>query len=1433
MAPLLQSVLFGRRRRLTAGTRKRGRRPQGGQPAVEGLESRAMLAADDVLVGLVGNRVVLTLDPQGAAISNLSTTYDASAGRLTIIAKTAGALALAAPVAGISVDTVADTITVDLKTITKFAGLSILGGAKTDSVTIGPGGVNLAAVGRGAAAQGLLIDTGAGVGDGIVLAGPIVAKGVGDVSLTTQGEGVMHGIQLASEVTTARGSQVFGGGVTLLNGVALQAGGDISFSSTIDGFGRLRLTAGRAITMAGDVGSSLPVQGITVAKAGRVLVGGGLVLDGSGAAPGASGFVIGANVHNVVFSATSAARTISGFDGAGIRFAGGSNGSRITGVTSTGNGVGLLVGAGLYRGSVVSGSSFSDNVGDGVSVGSARGLTIGGRAPGAGNEIVSNGGFGIAATGRCAGSLVVGNEIGGNAVGQLRNYLASTLSGTLVTQNGTGLLLRLDDVGRAAYRAEKARSYSFDVGVESFVVSAGSTGWLDSRTATLDIEATVGFMVPPPGAVTPAGMQRTVLGQNRLATSLTPWKTLPGIEFAKSVQHVGSDSYGRHYRATVGLSTFAGMLPLADLQAAPGIGRDASPVPVDVWVNAQGTVSRIAAAFAGGAFVMSLRGQGGTGFVPALAAPQPAVAHAAAVPAVAAAGFSVGSVAPQLPGYSRGVSGVRTGSSTLVVPYGTGVVVPADWYFPTQVDGTVQPQGVIWLQHASGSTGGPLAGLAADLARQTNSIVVTPSLPTTMNWSLAGDPARRAVASLFEGDRSALVGSATAAGFAGDSGVLTGKFVLAGHSAGGGFVTAVAADYAAQNPASTDLIGVIMEDGVSRGAFDGSGSFAAQVAELDARSIPVYQVAAPAQLWNAYGATTNALVAVNPGRFRGVVLTGGSHVDAIVGGSPSVDTVAQQVTAPSLPGNAAAARTLTAGWISDLYAGVAPDAPAFGFYAAANHPILMGDAAATPLPSAAANIWSADERRLNAELAALGGLTGFEPGPAVNSGDNGLSGAPTPPLSNGVTGVKIGASSLAIPSGPNGFVTSADWYFPTQADGRVSANGLVWLQSGAVGDAAGFAALATRIAVETNSIVVVPTISSFEIPTQPGCFLGSAGMQQAVAEMMLRDRGALSISASAAGYQGMLPEKILFAGQRTGGGFAIEAAAHTVDNGAAASLLGVVMIDGVAKPDQFPSALAKLDSLGIPVYQIASPPQAANNWGRTTEQYAQLHPDQFIGVQFDDESPLDAVTTLATGWINDFYAGYNPNDPFYGLYGNPNDGTYVANQPLVMGDVGVTVLPAPPPVDINQYAGKWYEQGSVKEVLPNGLVNVAAVFTPQPDDTIKVENSGNEGPGGPAWEITGSAVPVNAANTRLSISFSGTPARNEPGNYWILDYAPDYSWTIVGDPTGTVGTILTRVQFPSAAEYDALVARAYRLGVRGTITPTPQYHIAEPVRAPS
>ena len=192
-----------------------------------------------------------------------------------------------------------------------------MGGVGADAITIGSGGVNLAAVARGAASQGFVISTGDGVTDTVTIGSRITTKGAGSVSLTTLGTGLGYGIELAAGVTTPRGSQTFVGAVTLQKDTSLKAGGNIAFSSTIYGASRLTLSAGQVIVLAGDVGGITPLQGITVAAAKGVSVVAALTLDGTGTKPGTSGLVIGKNVNNILFlpATIGNARTISGFSG--------------------------------------------------------------------------------------------------------------------------------------------------------------------------------------------------------------------------------------------------------------------------------------------------------------------------------------------------------------------------------------------------------------------------------------------------------------------------------------------------------------------------------------------------------------------------------------------------------------------------------------------------------------------------------------------------------------------------------------------------------------------------------------------------------------------------------------------------------------------------------------------------------------------------------------------------------------------------------------------------------------------------------------------------------------------------------------------------------------------------------------------------------------
>jgi lipocalin len=154
----------------------------------------------------------------------------------------------------------------------------------------------------------------------------------------------------------------------------------------------------------------------------------------------------------------------------------------------------------------------------------------------------------------------------------------------------------------------------------------------------------------------------------------------------------------------------------------------------------------------------------------------------------------------------------------------------------------------------------------------------------------------------------------------------------------------------------------------------------------------------------------------------------------------------------------------------------------------------------------------------------------------------------------------------------------------------------------------------------------------------------------------------------------------------------------------------------------------------------------------------------------------------------------------------------------------IPAVPSSDPVDPAQFAGTYYEQGSVKQFFSIGLVNTQATYSLNPDGTIKVQNSGNYlFNRGPKSSITGSAVPVNETNTALNVGFGGTPSANPPGNYTILAKAPDYSWLIVSDPSGQSGYILTREKNISPQQYQELLTQARALGVRGNITPTTQF----------
>lgn len=277
---------------------------------------------------------------------------------------------------------------------------------------------------------------------------------------------------------------------------------------------------------------------------------------------------------------------------------------------------------------------------------------------------------------------------------------------------------------------------------------------------------------------------------------------------------------------------------------------------------------------------------------------------------------------PSLPPNST----VTVRSSFIVLS--NGQRLKANWYYP---EGDVVPEKLIVLQHGLLALGPMYSHTAADLAASTGSIVVTPSIPSNIfagddHW-LGGEGMAKAIADLFVGERTALTDSARAAGFATRYGLdpataqLPEKFGLAGHSLGGQLVSA-AAGYLVDNGAVENLVGVITLDGVPTGTtmVDTLAKLAAYE-DATGRFIPIREIGAPSNFLNSTSNVKEALNEARPGRFNGVVLKGGVHMDSMRGGNPIIQFAAFIAAGFPKPQNQAAVTVLVTTWLNEWFSG--------------------------------------------------------------------------------------------------------------------------------------------------------------------------------------------------------------------------------------------------------------------------------------------------------------------------------------------------------------------------------------------------------------------------------------------------------------------------------------------------------------------------------
>jgi len=263
----------------------------------------------------------------------------------------------------------------------------------------------------------------------------------------------------------------------------------------------------------------------------------------------------------------------------------------------------------------------------------------------------------------------------------------------------------------------------------------------------------------------------------------------------------------------------------------------------------------------------------------------------------------------------------------------TGQRVAANWYYPEVAEGDPPPDRMILLNHGFLALGPMYSYTAANLAERTDSIVVTSSIPSNFflgdSYWLGGTGMASAIADLFVDDRAALTQSALDAGYATEYGLdaatvtLPQKFGLAGHSLGGNLVPGVAG-FLAENGAAENLVGVITLDGVPLGT-----TLPDALAKLDAydaatpgdQFIPIREIGAPPNLFNSLSTLKGDLSSARPDRFTGVELTGGVHMDSMLGGNPLIQFAGYVAAGFPQPQNPPAVEELMVTWFDQWFDG--------------------------------------------------------------------------------------------------------------------------------------------------------------------------------------------------------------------------------------------------------------------------------------------------------------------------------------------------------------------------------------------------------------------------------------------------------------------------------------------------------------------------------
>jgi len=138
---------------------------------------------------------------------------------------------------------------------------------------------------------------------------------------------------------------------------------------------------------------------------------------------------------------------------------------------------------------------------------------------------------------------------------------------------------------------------------------------------------------------------------------------------------------------------------------------------------------------------------------------------------------------------------------------------------------------------------------------------------------------------------------------------------------------------------------------------------------------------------------------------------------------------------------------------------------------------------------------------------------------------------------------------------------------------------------------------------------------------------------------------------------------------------------------------------------------------------------------------------------------------------------------------------------------------APPPVvdavDLERYAGRWFEIARYDVSFQEGCTGVMAEYAIVDEGRLSVLNTcRKDALDGPVDRAEGRARVVGGNGAKLEVSFFGPFW----GDYWVIELAEDYSWAVVSEPGGRYLWILSRTPQMDEAVLEARLSRLREIG---------------------